>query len=432
MYKPYRLLFFIILNIVILNIPIKAFSYVSQYRQEVMTQELNRLESQSNENNESIVYTPEIIYQDPYVEPIEEIYVSDYEAVEQIDYAPTEPVEEYYQDEETQEQYYIKAKGKRTHVDRSKNFALGNYVSVAGAGSSAIDIINFDLDDWGWGYGVCIGATNIAPFTVEANFEQSFISFEEDRSMPIVGSGPNIPIIPFIDENHGTRGKGLLANINSPGSYNFEYDMDSFSANIVGVYDLINDNDFRISVFGGPSWMRFSQRYKVNTSGTITGIGTTTSMTNEKLIDDLWGTRLGIKGEKKITDKFSISVSGMGDLFYRRSEFKGTQDFSNAITADSVFILSTESTSLGKKLKDNGFTPHLTSEIDVSYQLFPNVTVSAFYQFDFWWNLTRINNPTVGINFSSFPFLLPGSGPVTIEEEDVSSQTFGGKVIMLF
>lgn len=419
-YRIYRPLFIVILNIVILNIAITAYPYTSQDRRESMTRALDYMEYGSVEyaNNEGIVYQPETTYQEPLV-------------VEEIDYTPPPEIIEPCCDEIPPDKpYYVKARGKRTHVDRREDFALGNYVDFAAAVSSAFDPISFSLDDWGWGYGVGLGTKEFAPFTFEANFEQSFISFEENRTIPnsISGGSFTMPVMPFIDENHGTLGNGFALNLDpalSPGSYTFEYDMNSYSANILSVYDLHYDNGFTMTFVGGPSWMRFSQRYKVDTSGRPIFIpGSTTSTTEERLIDDLWGVRLGVEGRKKFGDRFSIALSGMGDFFYRYSKFKGTQDYNNALTSDGL-----QSASLEKKLTDTGFTPHLTSEIDFSYRIFPTVTLSLFYQFDYWWNLTHINNPT--INYS-VGFFLPGSGPITIEEENVSAQSFGGEVIVIF
>ncbi|MFH1407099.1 MAG: hypothetical protein ABIH01_03745, partial [Candidatus Omnitrophota bacterium] len=241
----------------------------------------------------------------------------------------------------------------------------------------------------------------------------------------------------FIDGNaHGTNQTyGFFvtadptANINSPGTADLKYSLDYCSVSLCGIYPALNSERLELSLVSGPVYARFSQQYKVSTVGTNAAFGNaTTSETEEKLIDHLFGGRMGLRAKIPCTKRLDLSLSQMVDLFFRSTYFKGEQEINNAagVTAGPTVFTSYSDTIATRKY-DSYFVPRFSTKASLAYNITEWMSVSFFYNFDTWLNLSRIENSVVTADLAAIR-----NKPTAIEKETVLSHALGGKLTIKF
>lgn len=323
---------------------------------------------------------------------------------------------------------YLEMKAKGIYFQRDKKFQLGNVGNwTAGTVKYPHD---FDMDRRGGGYEIILGLAKENPVRLEASFEQNFASFKEVKENIIgIGAG-DLSVMAFIDSTFGIDSKGffitaaVLAGDNAPGTLTLKYDFEYRSWRLNAISNFIKRDNFRLDLFAGPVYSRFSQYYRVDTAGVNPrpAGGLTTSSTSENLIDNLLGIQLGFGGEMRLSDKLSFAFRESADVFYRRSEFKGTQDITNGANNENLNINAT----LGVSRRNIGFVPHLASNINLTYNASRNTSLKFFYQFDFWNKLTRVKNPILTGD------TLTTTGSAGIGKENVLSQAVGVSATVAF
>lgn len=345
-----------------------------------------------------------------------------------------QPAQDISTPEKHDERFFIEAKGKTGYIDRDKDFRVGSMLHSLGNYSIDACDINADLDNWGAGYEVRAGIDLDKKIAFEGSFEQFFLSeVKKTGHFPLIGAGGNSTVMGFIDGGLGADGNpvffaGLGFVGTPPGDYTIKYDMSFLSANMLGFYNFYEDDIFFIDIFAGPVYSRFHQKYKVETSAAndfMPGNVFTNTELSEKLVDNFWGGRLGIRGGIGFLKKFTLNSSNAVDCYYRHTDFDGTQNVTNAVPV--IFAPPTYNRSAERHLSEKEFSPRLVSDTSLSYELFNNVLITVFYRLDRWWNMTHVKNPEPVLTAGMW-----GSEPAEIKNENLTTHTFGGSVIVEF
>ena len=329
--------------------------------------------------------------------------------------------------------FYGALRGKASFVDSSRVFQLGNTGNFT---TGTIDsLIHMDTDKWGGGYEAVIGTSFFAPVTLEASFEQSFTSMSASKhNLPGIGAQA-VSVMPFINNDFGTTQFGFYLSQHpnvgqsASGDYTFKYSMDYYCIRLGLSAVAYATEMLSIDLIAGPVYANLTRRYKVLTKGTNPGVAfgsatsITTSNTSEQLICDFWGGELGMKGTVHLTDKCTLSAKGTADLFVCNSKFEATQWISNGFNLD----LGTFSTTLQVDDWHTNFVPHLTSNVNLTYDVTNDLAISLYYQFDTWLEMPYISNPRVTGNLTS------SSGRSSIKTgERIFSHVIGGSLILEF
>lgn len=333
--------------------------------------------------------------------------------------------------------FKIEARGEATHFDRSQKFRIANTgdwgARTLGRSGGEQPLVH-ETDRWGGGYLIKAGTQPTQRLGFEASFRQSFLSREETKTVPGVGAGL-LTSMAFIDgKPHGSASDfgffisaATPAGVNAPGTTTLKYNQMYNAISIDAVHQLLRRPNIALDMFGGPAYHLFSQKYNFFTTGTnpvLTNL--TTSQTRERLTDHLLGGRLGARA-KAIFKRFSISILQGVDFFFRYSRFRGTQDIVNgSVISGAGFSSLTER--IVAHDRQVGFTPRFDTNVNLSCKITERITVSFFYQFEQWLNLSRIENLIAAANASR---LL--NGPKTrIKDESLQSHAIGGAITIEF
>lgn len=336
---------------------------------------------------------------------------------------------------DTKDLFYVEAEGKGFYLDRSKKFGL---IDVGNWTLGTIDsVIEFDPDAWMGGYKIAMGVAAKGSLYVEGSFEQSFASAAVKMDGLSAEATGNLAVEGFIDDNYLPTAKGFivgapLAGNSALSSFSLKYDFSYTSYRLNLAKKILDEKSHSIDLFAGPVYSRFTQHYRVSTVGTCpldfiapADDTFTTSFTSERLIDNLYGGSLGLRGKIRLCREVSIYFDEMADLFYRNSTLKATQDISNA--TNMIILANSFNGTITKAERDEGLVPHFASKIGLRYDIRRNISLNLFYQFDMWSDLTRIENPRVTAD------TLTSSGPVHIaDNEHIISNAIGGSLLFEF
>ena len=328
---------------------------------------------------------------------------------------------------ESEDLFRIEAKGAGVYVDRTKMFHFGNVSSYPT--NEVHYLLKFDTDAWAGGYEIILGTKKLNSIYFEASFEQYGMSFKDVKTnLPSYDGVGELTLMGYIDNAYGT-GIAIAAgdgDENHTGTVTLKYELNHYSIRLNALRDILDDNKFALSLFAGPVYSRFSQYYGISTQGeNMSGDGCS-SYTSEKLNDYLFGGNLGLKGGMRLFKNCRIDISETFDLFYYHSRLKARQDFNSCLIDDGIALADVDG-SIDMRDVYNGFVPHFASNIDITYDITKNVSISMFYQFDYWARLAHIVNPVVSGQ------LLSQNGSIHIAaEEDILSHAIGGSVSVRF
>ena len=207
------------------------------------------------------------------------------------------------------------------------------------------------------------------------------------------------------------------------------YKFSNMDISLYAGYRLIDSDNLDLYLFAGPAYVNFVQKYTVDTVGENAAFGNdTTSRTFERLDDHLLGGKLGFKGRISFLEKFSASLCQGFGFYTRGSWLHGEQEMQNAAGVGGGLAMFL---SLNDRIeitdRDVGFVPQLDTDVALAYDITDWMSLSTYYQFKAWFNLSRIKNPMVTADLLQIE-----SEPTRIEHENIYSHTIGAKIAIKF
>ena len=333
-----------------------------------------------------------------------------------------------------EDDFYVSGSVKATHISRGKDFSVASigWWNTNTDVTNTTEIVKYDLDKWTGGYEVEVGTTKLYPFGLTGSFEQQFTSFKDIKhNLPgqYDGVSTYYTVMGFIDQGYDkTANKGFITNLygdSANGMCTLQYDFTYMAGRMHASYEFMNNDRFTLNAFIGPAYARFYQKYKISTFGyNINDDSETTSYTDEKLTDNLFGASVGLAGNIKLYKKLSLNFKEMFELFCRTSQLRATQDFNNVLVLEGPdFFYET----LGENDSDVGITPHFLSRTELVYDLTKDISISCYYDFDLWTGLSRVVNPIIEMNTASHADSVHISA-----EEQIVSHAIGAKAVYRF
>jgi len=263
-----------------------------------------------------------------------------------------------------------------------------------------------EIDDWApFGKGT-LGYL----FNKKLSFELNFVAlYAREKTHSAIPGGANLAsgaipgpsntsIMPFLDgvSRSGQQGAelgGQGSNPNATTALGFNYKNNEYDLQLDINYSLTERGPLALQGLFGVGYTYFYQRASFNTKGIDYDNGRDSlSSTSEKIKDDLVGLRGGVKGKYNLFSGFYLNGSIVGSLYYRMSKFNGSQDFANV---SLPFTGIPSSFSIKVRDVDKGFAPRLSCKIGIGKNFNSKLGVELFYNFESWWNMSMVDNPTV-------------------------------------
>lgn len=339
----------------------------------------------------------------------------------------------------SKELFHVNLSGSAVYVDRSNKFKIantGHWTNRFNRIDGGEKPLEYDIDSWGGGYGIEAVLPEDDGIGLEFLFDQFFLLKNDKKTVPGVAAG-ELAVMPFIDGTpHGRNqtygffiASGMGAGNSSPGSVDLKYKLNYYSISINSVIRAVNSKHLNLDIVSGPVYARFAQDFEIRTSGTeASGSGMpTTSDTDEKLIDHLFGGRLGARAIIPLSKKLSLSASQICDLFLRTTYFDGKQEINNASGATGLVNFTRLTKDIDIERYQAGITPRFQTRVSMNYEITSCISASIFYNFESWLNLSRVENSIVTANLTALI-----NGPTNIKSDNIASHEIGGKIKIVF
>ncbi|MDD5672138.1 MAG: hypothetical protein PHN49_10910 [Candidatus Omnitrophica bacterium] len=331
--------------------------------------------------------------------------------------------------------------GGGIHFDRSRNFKIANTgewgdVVIRGLPGRE-EPLSFNRDDWGGGYEITATLPG-KKFDYQLSFSQSFSANTQTKdNLPAVGAG-QLTLVGFIDgQAHATDqsfgyfvSASPIALQTRASAAKFDYTLHYYDISFRGTYHLLEKNRFRFDLFAGPSFVRFFQDFRLNTWGTnaVNG-GPTSSTTDEKLAENLFGGRLGFLGHLELCKKIFLSFEQVFGGFLNAGRLTASQEIVHGSgMMGGGFNFADLNERISMRDSDSKYTSHFSSQIELGYKMTRWATLSFFYQFDQWLWLSGIENPVVSADLKT----VQNSETNIQEHENLGTHMIGGKVVFSF
>ena len=157
----------------------------------------------------------------------------------------------------------------------------------------------------------------------------------------------------------------------------------------------------------GFAYLRVNQEFHHLANGSSEfGVGTridTTIDTNVDLTDNLFGGRVGTRGQYQIWSKLTLTGEAFGEFYRRKSNLTANQDISSPmilVGAGGGFGImgNTIEYSGGVRTSDSGFVPRVSGKFRLAYDFADWGSLGVTYRFNALWNMSRPDAPTVILN----------------------------------
>ena len=333
----------------------------------------------------------------------------------------------------------ISAGGQGTSWNRSQNFKIGNTSQWGDAVLNGFpgqeNSLSYNRDHGGGGYQI-EAAVRGKTWDYETGLRQSFVQTHEAKTeVPGTGAGL-LTEMAFIDgQAHGTSrtfgyfvSAATVAGQSRPGIAALDYRLMAFEIPFYAVRSLWNRGKFRSHFFAGPVYSLFSQKLRVNTSGTnaITG-GSTSSETTEKLTESLFGARLGLRGIFSLPAGFFLRFEQTSGLFVSRGRLSAEQEITQGSgNAGGGVTFSNLNETITTRDTNISQVPHFSTSVETGRHFGERVTLIFFGQFEQWLNLSRIENPIVSATLRCLV-----NGPALLRrDENLHAFSLGGKIVV--
>src|SRR3990172_4589168 len=183
----------------------------------------------------------------------------------------------------------------------------------------------------------------------------------------------------------------------------------------------------------GFAYLRVNEEFHHSASGSeLIPIGFPTTIdTNIDLTDNLFGGRVGTRGQYQIWSKLTLTGEAFGEFYRRNSNLTANQAISNPIILinfGGVFATMSDAIEYRAAVRtsDSGFVPRFSGKFRLAYDFAEWGSLGVTYRFNALWNMSRPDAPTVisptpGVN--SAPIL---DHPLKIKADDRMFSHFYG------
>ena len=226
-----------------------------------------------------------------------------------------------------------------------------------------------------------------------------------------------------------------------PVRWRLEYDQNIFDIHLDARVKLWQSKDKGSWVEGvlGFAYLHMNQEFDHSANGATTFGFPSTIDTNIDLTDNLFGGRVGTRGQYRIWRDFTVMGEAFGDFYRRNSNLTAIQAVSNpGIVVDFgggsfTTTAAPGQYSAGVRTSDSGFVPRFSGKFRLAYDFTAWGSLGLMYRFNALWNMSRPDAPTVisptpGVN--SAPIL---DHSLRIKGDDrIFSHFYGLELVMKF
>ena len=152
----------------------------------------------------------------------------------------------------------------------------------------------------------------------------------------------------------------------------------------------------------GFAYLHMNQEFDHSANGATTAGFASTIDTKVDLTDNLFGGRVGARGQYRLWRDFTVMGEAFGEFYRRNSNLRAEQEISNPGIlrnfgggAFTTSVTAPAQYSARVRASDSGFVPRFGGKIRLAYDFADWGSLGFMYRFNALWNMSRSDAPTV-------------------------------------
>jgi len=152
----------------------------------------------------------------------------------------------------------------------------------------------------------------------------------------------------------------------------------------------------------GFAYLHINQEFDHSANGGTTAGFASTIVTNIDLTDNLFGGRVGARGQYRIWRDFTLMGEAFGEFYHRNSNLSAEQEISNPGIlrnfgggAFTTSVTAPAQYSARVSVSDSRFVPRFSGKFRLAYDFADWASLGFMYRFNALWNMSRPDAPTV-------------------------------------
>ena len=312
---------------------------------------------------------------------------------------------------------------------------------------SRSDQESFSLDNWDGSTEFFAGRNWQEGIDVEFRFGFAVFGADSSRSLRHLPSGGgNVQFwTPYLDGGHFPQTNrprndgiyGIRWGENGPSRLDLDYDAQIFDFGTDLLFSVIDEEDTKVRVVVGPAMAIVNQDFGfeiccgAHNSG---GHGPGTEMTVSEDIQEIYGgLKLGAQGSQVVNEWLTLAGTGNAYLYGKHADLDGRQHIRPGGGGTPLRIdVDDESTEFAPRLT---VRPGAIVNLEKLLPFLPlpeNLSLGLFYEFNVWFNASRVENPGIVLRDLESDTRWIGNSEAHLDEETMITHGIQVEAIIHF